>query len=166
MKKNLLILGAGQYGQIIFETAEAMDCFDRIEFLDDQNSRAIGKLEEYAMLTDSYDCAFVAMGNPQLRLEWMGKLKEAGYELPTLIHPQGYVSKSAVLSEGCIVEPMAVVQAGAIVEAGSLLCAGCVVNHNSIVKQGCQIDCNAIVPARAIVPAMTKIPCGSVAEVL
>ena len=45
--KNLLILGAGQYGQIVYETAEAMGCFDRIDFLDDQNPIAIGVLEDY-----------------------------------------------------------------------------------------------------------------------
>ena len=33
--KNLLILGAGQYGVMAKEIAEAMGAFDRIAFLDD-----------------------------------------------------------------------------------------------------------------------------------
>ncbi len=33
--KNLLILGAGQYGQIAKEIAESMGCFEKISFLDD-----------------------------------------------------------------------------------------------------------------------------------
>ena len=165
-QKNLLILGAGQYGQIVYETAEAMGCFDRIDFLDDQNPIAIGVLEDYKFCATKYDCAFVAMGNPKLRLQWMERLGKAGYELVTLVHPMGYVSKTAVLDKGCIVEPMVVVQAGAVVKAGGLLCAGCVVNHNSVVQRGCQIDCNAVVPARAVVPEMTKVPCGQVAETI
>ncbi len=163
-KKNLLILGAGQYGQIVYETAEAMGCFDRIDFLDDQNSIAIGVLEDYKKYRSSYRCAFVSMGNPQLRLQWLDRLEAASYELVTLVHPMGYVSQTASLGKGCIVEPMAVVQTGARVETGVLLCTGCVVNHNSTVQRGCQIDCNAVVPARAVVPEMTKVPCGSVAQ--
>lgn len=163
-QRNLLILGAGQYGQIVYETAEAMRCFGRIDFLDDQNPAAVGVLEDYKKYRSSYECAFVSMGNPQLRLQWLDRLEVAGYELVTLVHPMGFVSKTASLGKGCIVEPMAVVQAGAQVENGGLLCAGCIVNHNSIVQRGCQIDCNAVVPARAVVPEMTKVHSGSVAK--
>lgn len=165
-KKNLLILGAGQYGQIVLETAEAMGCFDRIHFLDDQNPIAIGVLENYKKYYPEYECAFVAMGNPQLRLGWIEKLETVGYEVSCLIHPKAYVSKTATLTKGVIAEPMAVVQAGAIVETGGLLCAGCVVNHNSVVQKGCQIDCNAVVPARVVVPEMTKVPCGTVFQTI
>ncbi len=165
-KKNLLILGAGQYGQIVYETAEAMECFGRIDFLDDQNPIAVGCLEDYLTMHEQYDCVFVAIGNPVIRLEWIQKTEQAGYELVTLIHPKAYVSKTATLSKGCIVEPMAVVHAGAVVEVGGLICAGSVVNHNSVVQRGCQIDCNAVIPARAVIPEMTKIPCGTVAEII
>jgi len=46
-QKNLLVLGAGQYGQSVYETVEAMGCFGRIDFLDDQNPIAVGILEDY-----------------------------------------------------------------------------------------------------------------------
>ncbi len=164
--KNLLILGAGQYGQVAYETAEAMGCFECISFLDDTNSMAIGRLSEYLKYRDRYECAFVAIGNPKLRLQWLTELEKAGYELATLVHPMGYISKTASIAGGCIVEPMVVVQTGAVIEAGVLLCAGCVVNHNSVVQKGCQIDCNAVVPARAIVTEMTKVSCGAVAETM
>lgn len=161
---GLLILGAGQYGVVAMETAQAMECFSKIAFLDDSNPIAIGKLEIFGEFLKEYRSAFVAIGNPEVRLAWIEKLEQAGYELPVLIHPRAYVSPSAELGKGTIVEPMAAVQAGAVVEEGGLLCAGCVVNHNSIVKRGCQIDCNAVVPARMTVPEKTKIPCGTVAQ--
>lgn len=37
MNKDLLILGAGQYGMVAKEIAEAMNCFQKIDFLDDVN---------------------------------------------------------------------------------------------------------------------------------
>lgn len=36
MNKSLLILGAGQYGQVAKEIAESVGCFKRISFLDDR----------------------------------------------------------------------------------------------------------------------------------
>lgn len=163
-EKNLLILGAGQYSYIAAETAEAMGCFARIAFLDDANIRATGKLSDYEKYAETYTHAFVAMGNPKLRLQWIDKLEKAGYILPALIHPKAYVSPSAQLASGVIVEPMVVVQSNAVVKTGCLLCAGCVVNHNAVVEEGCQLDCGAIVMSNAHVAPETKIPCGMVVQ--
>ena len=33
--KNLLIIGAGQYGMVAKEIAESMKCFEKIDFVDD-----------------------------------------------------------------------------------------------------------------------------------
>ena len=163
-KKNLLILGAGQYGCVVRETAEALGLFERIDFLDDENPIAVGKMAEYVDLRGTYSCAFVAMGNPELRKQWLEKLEQAGYELPVLVHPSAYVSPSAVLGKASIVEPMAVVNTAAVVEMGGLLCAGCVVNHNAHVLAVCQIDCNAVVASNAVVTEGTKVASGTVYE--
>ena len=162
--KNLLILGAGQYSFVVMETAEAMGCFGKIDCLDDNNPRAIGKLSDFSELFGAYHCAFVAMGNPQLRLQWLEKLETAGYELPVLIHPKAWVSPTARMMGGCIAEPMAVVHSNAVVKTGCLICAGSIINHNAVVEPGSQIDCGAIVMSNATVPAGTKVPCGTVVQ--
>lgn len=160
-EKKLLILGAGQYGQVVRETAEAMGCFDKIAFLDDNNPNAVGKLADYLPLRQEYACAFVAMGNPELREMWLDRLETAGYELSVLVHPKAYISPTASLGKGTIAEPMVVVNTEAVVETGGLLCAGCIVNHNGLVKSCCQIDCNAVVAAGATVPEKTKVAAGT-----
>ena len=164
MKRKLLILGAGQYGRVVRETAKATEWFEKIDFLDDNSPVAIGRLADYKDFFRSYDSAFVAIGNPSLRVQWLDKLKQAGFELPVLVHPKAYVSPSAKLEEGVIVEPMAVVNTEAVVETGGLLCAGCVVNHNAHVMSVCQIDCNAVVASNATVPEGTKVCSGVVYE--
>ena len=162
--KNLLIIGAGQYGQVVKETAEAIGCFQQIQFLDDNSPAAIGKLNEFKLFSDEYHCAFVAIGNPQVRKFWLDRLEQAGFELPILIHPGAYVAPSAKLEKATILEPMAVVNAGAVVERGCLLCAGSVINHNACVMSVCQIDCNATVASNALVPEGTKVFSGTVYE--
>ena len=161
-KKNLLILGAGQYGQVVQETAQAMGCFEKIGFLDDSSPIALGKLADYQSFAREYGCAFVAMGNPALRIQWLDKLEQAGYELPVLIHPKAYVSPSAQLGKGCIVEPMSVVHTGCILGKGCLICAGAVVNHASLCGDCVQIDCNATVAGNTVVPSGIKVPSGTV----
>ena len=162
MENHLLILGAGQYSFVARETAEAMGSFGKIDCLDDNNPSAIGKLSDYLKLFGEYTHAFVAMGNPVLRLEWLGKLEAAGYGLPVLISPKAYVAPSAQVMGGSIIEPMAVVHSNALVKTGCLICAGSIVNHNAVVEPGCQIDCGAIVKSNTVVPAGTKVPCGTV----
>lgn len=164
MDHNLLILGAGQYRFVVAETARAMGCYGKIDCLDDNHPDAIGTLFDYLKFTETYDTAFVAMGNPELRLTWLEKLEMAGFHLPVLIHPKAYVSPSAMLMGGSIVEPMAVVQSNAIIKRGCLICAGSVVNHNAVVEPGCQIDCGAIVMSGGVVPMKTKVPSGTVVQ--
>lgn len=162
MENHLLILGAGQYSFVARETAEAMGCFGRIDCLDDNNPEAIGKLSDYLKLFGEYTHAFVAMGNPALRLEWLEKLEAAGYRLPVLCSPKAYAAPSARVMGGCIMEPMAVVQSNAVIKRGCLICAGSIVNHNAVVEAGCQIDCGAIVRSNTTVPDGTKVSCGAI----
>lgn len=160
MDRNLLILGAGQYGFLAQEIARAMDCFRKIDFLDDNSPLAIGSMGDSARFLGQYSDAFVAVGNSAFRLNCIRRLLSEGFLLPVLRHPAAVVMPSARLGPGCMVEPMAVVSANTVVETGCLICAGAVVNHNAHLEPGCQIDCNATVPSNSIVPVGTKLCCG------
>lgn len=162
MAENLLILGAGQYGCVAKETAQAMGCFRRIDFLDDNNPAAIGKLGELDRFDPGDSQVFVAMGNPQLRLRFLNEAELAGFKLAKLIHPSAVVMPSVKLDGGVIVEAQAVVNSNTVIAMGCLICAGAVVNHDCVLESGCHIDCNATVPARSHIPENTKVPCGTV----
>ena len=66
--KNLLIIGAGQYGMVAKEIAESMKCFEKIDFVDDVYPSAVGKICDINKLIHEYDSAVVAIGNTELRL--------------------------------------------------------------------------------------------------
>lgn len=160
--KNLLIIGAGQYGAVASETAEAMGCFSKISFLDDHNPMAIGRISELETFVQEYANIFVAIGNPEIRLEWIEKAEKIGYGIATLISTKAYISPSARLLKGSIVEPCAVIQSNATVGLGCIISSGAVINHNAIIGRGCHIDCNATVAARMEVPLKTKVESGKV----
>ena len=162
MNKNLLILGAGQYGHVAKEIAEATGLFEKIDFLDDGKDFAVGKLVDYREFINSYSYAIVAIGNPQLRVDWIERLEADGYEIAVLVHPKAYVSSSAEIMKGCIVEPFAALNTQCVVSVGCIISAGAVVNHNSICSDGVHVDCNAVISAGASVPSKTKVSSGTV----
>ena len=75
---NLLIIGAGQYGAMLKESARALNLYEKIDFLDDKNPIAIDTIDSYAKHIDEYQYAIVAIGNADIRLEITDKLKAAG----------------------------------------------------------------------------------------
>ncbi len=157
MKENLLILGAGQYGMVARDIALAMGSFERIDFLDDNKDIAIGALQEYSKFVAGYQKAIVALGNPADRMDWLRKLKKAGFSPAKLIHPTAVISPGAILEPGTVVEPMAVVHHEAVVREGCILSAGAVVDHNCILEKGCHVGCNASVSAGTALPPQTKV---------
>ncbi len=157
---NLLILGAGEYGQLVKELAR--NKFTTIDFLYDNSPIAIGKLREYASLKDKYQNVLVAIGNNEVRADLLNKLERAGYNLPIIISDRAFISPSAVIEGGCIIEPMSAINANAKIEKGSIISSGAVINHNALVHKCCHIDCNAVVGADSVVPEKMHLNYGQV----
>lgn len=159
--KCLLIIGAGGHGKVVAEVARDIG-YEKIDFLDDNNPEAIGRISDIEKLSDQYSDAFVAIGNNKLRGELLQKLKECGYVIPTLIHPTAYVSRTATLGSGTVVEPKAIVNAGSHVGEGSIVSVGSIVDHDVNVGACCHINAGAIVKAGANVDAFRKLEAGEV----
>ena len=164
MKDNLLIIGFGMYGSVVKEIAEALNFFEKISFLDDnvESEYKVGNFADYEKLSAKYNYAIPALGNAKLRSEWLENLKKAGYKIPVLIHPKAYVSPSAQIMNGTIVEPMAVIHCNTIINTGCIISAGAVINHNCTVGSFCHVNCNATLGAGTVLEQWTKIPCGEI----
>lgn len=128
---NLLILGAGVLGTEVKELAETLRVFNRIDFLEDfgNNAEAIGKCLEAKSFLDEYPIAIPAVGDNELRKKWFFQLKEAGFVIPTLIHPGATISHGAKFGAGSII--CAGVTIGANVETGY----SCVISSGATVKR-------------------------------
>lgn len=169
--ENLLILGAGQYRSVVKEIAQAMGCFGKIKFLDDNfgksqldnNEMIIGKIDQLEQLKNEYSYAIPAIGNPLIRLSLIDKLEKMDYKIPVIISPRAYVSPSAKIEKGSVIEPLAGVHANAKIGKATYLSMGAVVNHNAVVGDGCHVDSNAVVMSDAEIISGTKINPGMVA---
>lgn len=171
MNQNLLIIGAGIYGLVAKEIAESMGCFLQIDFVDDgakktpDGTPVIGTTHDLVALSRGYANVVVAIGNPEARQKLICFIEEETLlRLVPLISPRAYVSPSAQIGKGCIVEPMAVVHTGCVLGKGSLICAGAVVNHGAMCGDCVQVDCNAVVAGNTVVPGGIKVASGTVYE--
>lgn len=169
MNENLLIVGAGTYGVLASEIAVNMRCFQIISFVDDNAKttpngiEVIGTTRDIDKLAMEYTNIIVAIGNPDVRLQMLNKIaEETSYRIVSLIDPKAYVSPSAQIMSGCIVEPMAVIHTGCVIDKGCIVSAGAIINHASTCCEGVHVDCNATVEGYCTVPSKTKICSGEV----
>lgn len=164
MNKNLLIVGAGIYSVVAADIAREMQCFEKIDFVDDvreqtpDGKKVVGKIADLEKLSVEYNNVIVAIGNPEVRMSIMKKIvEEMPYKIVILVSPRAYIAPSVQIGKGSIIEPMAVVHSGSALQEGCFISAGAVVNHGSMCARGVHVDCNAVVSGGTLVPAGTKV---------
>lgn len=161
---NLLIIGMGGHGYVVKEVAENMDVFDRIDFIDDHNEKAIGTIKDLKKLRNTYDTIHVSIGNLELRKQFYKEAKKYNYCTLALIDPSAYVSQSAEIDEGTLVEPKAIINANTQIGKGCIISVGSIVDHNATVGDYCHINSGAILKAGSQVESYTKIDAGEVVK--
>ena len=161
MNESLLIIGAGQFGQVTKEIAVSMNIFNKIDFLDDNSNLAVGKTSDYLKFKNDYKYAIIAIGDANIRKELFEKIARI-YSIPRIISPFAYVSKRAKIGKGCIIEPMAVINANTVIGESSIICAGAIINHNVIINDYCHINCGAIIRSNSEIAEATKVNYGEI----
>ncbi len=133
-KMNLLILGAGSHGHSVKEIAESLRVFQKIAFLDDKETGEdiIGKCSDALKFKDEYPCAFVAIGNNEVRRKYATFLKDCNFLIPNIISPAANISKDAKIGEGVAIMPQSTISNA---EIGDF----CILSSNSLVNYGCVI---------------------------
>lgn len=165
--KKLLILGAGGYGKTIADVAQQLGCYDKIAFLDDFKAGqpgVVGVCDEVFAFADATTEVYPAFGNNEARMAWIHGLLDYGIAVPTLVHPDAYVSPLAVFGAGVTVLPKAVVNTGVTVKNGCIINIGALIDHDTVVEEGCHLAPGAIVKAENRIPAGSKIDSGTVIE--
>lgn len=159
--KSLLIIGSGGHGRVVAETAEACG-YTQINFIDDNSEIAIGKIADLKKLTDEYKEVFVGIGNNRFRAQLIDKLIELGYTVPVLIHPTAYVSKSAVIHIGTIVELKAIINVNAYIGRGCIVSVGSIIDHDARIGKASHVNAGAIVKAGGSVNDFVKLEAGEI----
>ncbi len=161
---KLIILGAGGYGQTVADVAEQSGEYEEIHFLDD-NSKAdnvIGKCGNFVQYKDSL--IYPAFGNNKMRLEWIERLLNENYRVPTIIHPAAYISPKSKIEDGCVILPNAVINTNCVIKKGCIINCGAIIDHGCIIEECVHVCLGAIVKAENRIEKCSKIEAGNVVE--
>ncbi len=136
-------LGAGTHAKSVLEAIRSGDRFEVTALVDDDATRAGGRILGVPVVADSSSLprfqaedirhAFVGVGGtrdsgPRRRV--FERLREAGFELPEIVHRFASVSEWARVGSGAQVLAAAVVSADAEIGAGAIVNTGAIVEHD------------------------------------
>ena len=166
MHNNLIMLCEGTYGSVVKETAEALKCYEQITVLTsrygtktaDANYHEIGEgnINDYEKYAGKYTNGIAVFEDAKERLDWTQKLIDEGFKIISLVSPKAYVSPSAQIENGCVVEALAGVGANVIVGSCSIIKMGALIDHDSILSKGCFCDNYCVVKTGAFLkPSVT-----------
>lgn len=170
---KLLIVGCGGHGCNCLEIArtiqaEEQPLYDGFAFIDDNHvgekyldSYVIGAVEDIDSFTKEYECAFVAIGNNEIRRTITDKMINAGYKIATLISPKANISQHSKIGFGCVVFPFASVEHNARVEDGVVIDTGVVVGHDATVEAYSLNYANSVIRPNTMIKESTTIAANS-----
>lgn len=130
--------------------------------MDDNSNQAVGKIENLERIADQFNAVFAGIGNNRFRAEIFSRLKNAGYNLVTLIHPTAYVSSSAVIREGTIIQSKTIVNVYSVIGIGSIIGLGTIIDHDVVIGDCCHINSGAIIGAGAKTDDYVKVGAGEI----
>lgn len=159
---RLLLLGAGGYGRTVADIARQLGGYEEIAFLDDGRTGPdiLGGCEDYRRFP-GWAC-YPAFGSNEVRSLWRKRLVEAGFLVPTFVHPAAYVSPTAELGSGTVVLPGAMVGTKVSLGAGCIVNMGAIIDHDCTLGDDCHLAPGAVVKAENHLPPMTKVDSGEV----
>lgn len=147
---RLVIIGAGGFGREVLGIARDIGAFDVVGFLDQDLSLYGTVIDGCAVLGDdgaladlarrSVSCACVALGEPRARKRAFDACRQLGLDLPTLVHPNAYLSPQARLGQGDVLYPGCVVMPGCVIGNGVLINAGVTIGHEATIADFCNLN--------------------------
>lgn len=148
--KKLWIIGAGGHGKVVADIAEKTGHYEEIAFLDDGKAagETCGRYVIRGTLSDGLRQIdgsefFVAVGNASVRRRITKQLKDAGAEIPVLIHPDAVIAEDCRIGEGTVVMAGTVINSGCQIGKGVIVNTGASVDHDNIIGDFSHISVGA-----------------------
>jgi len=169
MKREIYIIGAGSYGEAMFELATHCG-FEVVGFYDDdlakQNQlimgvKVVGTIKDVFSQEITGNNYAVAFGNNKLRTNIMNHIRERGGITPSLIHNSAEISKYAEVGIGVYIQPKAVIWTKVKIEDDCIVSPLTLICHHSILKKGSLLSNLSTIGSNIIVEEQVFIGMGS-----
>jgi sugar O-acyltransferase (sialic acid O-acetyltransferase NeuD family) len=167
-KPEIILIGGGGHCKACIDVVELEGRFDIAGIIDVQDKvgqkilgySIIGTDEDLEKLSNKYDHFIVTLGqikSAAIRIGLFERLKRLGKTLPTIISPESYVSKHALVGEGTIIMHKAVVNADANIGDHCIVNTKALIEHDALIGSYCHISTNAVVNGNCVINNSTFI---------
>jgi sugar O-acyltransferase (sialic acid O-acetyltransferase NeuD family) len=170
--KNLLIFGAGGFGQSVAEIAAQIGNWGNIYFIDDQwpEKKSIGKytlLSNFANLPNlNLDIlnteVILAVGNNVVRENWYKVATDLGLKMTTIIHPKSIIAPSTQIAPGVCIMGGCVIGSNTSIEKGVILNLNTVLDHDVVIESFSHLSLGVIIQSGICIPRQTYVKAGTV----
>ncbi len=159
MSKDIYIVGAGTYGEAMYELAEILG-YSVKGFYDEDDgklnasvmgAKVIGKFSNLSNNEINGKNFIVAIGNNESRYNIMTEINQKGGITPTLIHPSAVISPSAKVGKGVYI------QANAYIWTEAQIGDFCIISPNTVIAHHTEIGKACLISTLAGVGASIKI---------
>lgn len=158
--KKLILIGGGGHCKSVIDVAESAG-YNIIGILDIAENVGTKVLSYPVIGTDdlipelvtqaSFIITVGQIKNPDLRVKLYEKIISANGKIATIISPNSYVSKHALIGEGTVVMHKSVVNAGATIGKCCIINTFANIEHDAVVGDFCHISTGAMVNGGVIV---------------
>jgi sugar O-acyltransferase (sialic acid O-acetyltransferase NeuD family) len=168
MADDIFIVGAGTYGAVIADLAEACG-YSVAGFYDDDLSKAgksvlgkpvLGKLDLKKDICEKANYA-VAIGDVAVHLSKSREIIKNGGIMPGLIHPKAEISKYAHIGKACIIHALTYIWTEATIGDFSVISPNVVIAHHTTVGEGSFISTGCSIGAGIDIAERVLIGIGS-----
>ncbi|MEY8374773.1 acetyltransferase [Lachnospiraceae bacterium 56-18] len=146
------IYGAGGSGREIYDIVCMQNIWEKLVFIDDTVEEGTFKsidrmpFERFNQLYGIQEARIIiAQGEPEYKVNLFNKVKEKGYILANIIHSLAYVSGSAILGEGVVVQANTYISCGTEIRDNVHIMQNSIIAHDCIIHEHCQISMGVIV---------------------
>lgn len=166
MKEQIILIGGGGHCRSVIDVIEQENRYKIIGIVDKKELigtkvlgyEVIGCDEDLKTIFKSSQNAVIALGqidSNQIRVDLFNKLKEIGFNLPTIISPLAYVSKHASVDEGSVVMHHALVNANAKIGKNCIINTKALIEHDAIIENHCHISTASVINGGVVVKENT-----------
>ena len=166
MKEKILLIGGGGHCHSVIDVIEQENKYEIIGIVDTKenigkkvlNYEVIACDDDLETIFQTYKNAVITVGHiksNELRKKLYTKVKEIGFNLPTIISPLAYVSKYAKVDEGTVVFHQALVNANSKIGKNCIINTKALIEHDVIVEDNCHISTASVLNGGVIVKENT-----------
>jgi sugar O-acyltransferase (sialic acid O-acetyltransferase NeuD family) len=172
-KKSIILIGGGGHCKSCIDVIEQENRYSIVGIVDVKEKSKqkllgysfIGTDEDLPKLIGKYKNALITLGqikSADIRKKLYDILKRLNANLPVIVSPLAYVSKSAVVEEGTIVMHHVIVNAEAKIGANCILNSKSLIEHEAEIGNSCHISTGAMINGQVKVSNECFVGSGSV----